>query len=127
MRTFANILLFQLQKAGFILQAAGLRTFRMNFKRRIGTREYKINNEGLVVLKCTLEPNSRTLRTEPCPFCNAKYHIHGLEAGHKVGHCMRNIVITLPDGSTVSNFRGYFLERVETLENTKHRKVKILA
>lgn len=83
--------------------------------RRMGTREYKINHQGFVVLRCELEPGGRTVKTEPCCFCGIQ-HIHGLSVGHKARHCPQDIDITLPDGRVISNFNGYFLKLVKKLK-----------
>lgn len=90
------------------------RTFWVNFK-RIGMREYKIDPDGLAILRCEVSPDGQTLRTEPCPFCKAKYHIHGVaHPGHKARHCA-HVRISLPDGSVISNFNGYILKLVSNL------------
>ncbi len=53
-------------------------------------------------------------RTEACPFCGEKYHIHGAGEGHRMCHCAipdRNFSFQNRRGGTFTLSHGYILKK----------------
>lgn len=81
--------------------------------------------DGCIVLSCAIGEDNIAVRTETCPFC-CRRHFHGTgnvnwaknvqvvdgirTLGHRVRHCiLKDVTITLADGTEVCNERGYYL------------------